>query len=265
MIRTYDRDQLREQFRSATPFPFVCIEHFLEPKFAAEVTNAYPVFGSAKAQGHMFKAVNEKNKVQITEEAKFPNAVKKLNALISSPEFMADLEYVTGIEGLVYDASLQGGGMHLTGPRGRLDVHVDFNYEENQKLYRRLNILIYLNEGWRDEWGGAVELWDPGVKKCHHALLPLMNRCVIFETSDISYHGVQPVTCPDNVARISFAAYYYTKTPPAGFKGEHHSTIFRARPTERLRGWVLMPLEKVSTFVLPRARRVLARMRGSQR
>ena len=241
MLNPYDKEKLRTEFQTAQPFPFVCIDNFLTPEFVAEVATSYPSFGSAKGQGHLFDAVNEKNKIQITDHAKFLDPVKKLNELISSEQFLKDLEYITGIDSLLADEALRGGGMHLTGARGRLDVHVDFNFEENQKIYRRLNILIYLNEGWLDEWGGAVELWDQNVKTRHHAFKPILNRCVIFETSNISYHGVEQVTCPPDVVRRSFAAYYYTKEPPAEFAGEHHSTIFKARPDEKLRGYLWMP------------------------
>ena len=147
------------------------------------------------------------------------------------------------------DEKLGGGGMHLTGSGGRLDVHVDFNRIEERQLFRRLNILIYLNTEWKDEWGGQIELWDSSVKVCHLSSLPVLNRCLIFQTSDISYHGVRPITAPPEVARKSFAAYYYTREAPTGWNGQSHSTIFKARPDEKFRGLVTMPAEKLKRKV----------------
>src|SRR6202042_3254254 len=115
-------------------------------------------------------------------------------------------------------------------PRGRLDVHVDFNYIADRRLHRRLNILIYLNKDWRPEWGGEIELWDPEVKVRHASLSPAFNRCVVFATSDVSYHGVTAVRCPEGRVRKSFAAYYYTREAPPHWTGEGHSTLFKARP-----------------------------------
>ncbi len=135
--------------------------------------------------------------------------------------------------------------MHMTGPQGRLDVHVDFNVVEDKGWHRRLNILVYLNPEWQEAWGGNVELWDADVRHCHHSLAPVFNRCVLFETSEISFHGVSAVRCPPGVARQSFAAYYYTAEAPAGWDGRAHSTIFRARPDERGRGYLLLPAERV--------------------
>ena len=86
--------------------------------------------------------------------------------------------------------------MHLTGPGGRLDVHVDFNVLEKRNLFRRLNILVYLNPTWHDEWGGQIELWDKDVKVCHLRSQPIINKCLIFETSNVSYHGVAPLKTP---------------------------------------------------------------------
>jgi hypothetical protein len=245
MIKNLDLDALRDRFQKATPFPHVVIDDFLDPAFAREVSSCYPTFEQALLQGFSFNFVNEQRKVQISESAKFADPVRRLNDAISSPKFLTDLEYVTGIPRLMADEKLNGGGMHVTGSGGRLDVHVDFNRIKESQLFRRLNILIYLNTEWKDDWGGQIELWDSKVKVCHLSSLPVLNRCLIFQTNDISYHGVRPITAPADVARKSFAAYYYTREAPAGWNGESHSTIFKARPDEKLRGFVTMPAERL--------------------
>ena len=261
VIRTLDVPELRRQFDSAEPFRHLCIDEFLEPGFAREVSAAYPSFEDALARGFSFDFVNERKKVQVTDASKFPEPVARLHEAIASPEFRDQLSEVTGIPDLLADAELVGGGMHVTGPHGRLDVHVDFNYVPYRKLHRRLNILVYLNPEWHHDWGGEVELWDREVRRCHHALRPVLNRCVIFETSDKSFHGVSAVRCPEGVERKSFAAYYYTREAPAGWDGTQHSTIFRARPDERLRGYVLMPAEKLQRAVRQQVGRVTGKLR----
>ncbi len=221
------------------------IDNFLVPGAAEEIAHSYPTFEQASAQGFVFNFVNEQRKVQITDSKKFPDPVRRLNDAISAPAFLADLEYITGIPRILADEQLAGGGMHVTGSGGRLDVHVDFNLIEDRRLFRRLNILLYLNPVWNEAWGGHIELWDKTVRNCQYRCVPALNRCLVFETSDISYHGVARVTAPADVARQSFAAYYYTREAPAGWTGTVHSTIFRARPDEKLRGLVQMPVEKL--------------------
>jgi hypothetical protein len=245
MINRLDLESLRQKFRSAQPFPHVTIDNFLVPGVAEEVAAAYPSFEKATEMGFGVHIVNEQRKIQVTDTAKFPDPVRRLSDALASPKFMADVEYITGIPALLADELLEGGGMHLTGPGGRLDVHVDFNVLEKRKLFRRLNILIYLNPTWRDEWGGQIELWDKDVKVCHLRSQPIINKCLIFETSDVSYHGVVPLKTPADVIRRSFAAYYYTKEPPANWDGQAHSTVFRARPDETMRRLVHMPLEQM--------------------
>jgi hypothetical protein len=244
MINVLELDALRDRFRGAVPFPYIVIENFLQPTAAEELAGCYPSFDQALRDGFAFKAVNEQRKVQISEVEKFPEPVRRLNEAISSPKFLADIEYITGIPRLLVDQDLAGGGMHLTGSGGRLDVHVDFNRIEERQLFRRLNILLYLQPVWKAEWGGQIELWDKNVKVRHESCLPALNRCLIFETSDISYHGVRPVTAPSDVVRQSFAAYYYTREAPQR-NVTSHSTIFRARPDEKFRGLVKMPAERL--------------------
>jgi len=244
VIRPLDVERLKREFRGAQPFPHLKIDGFLDDDFAAEVAAAYPDFDQAGSLGFEFAAVNEIGKIQITETAKFPGPVARLSEALASDAFRADLAEITGIEQLEWDEALAGGGMHLTRARGRLDVHVDFNFNERLKLHRRLNLLLYLNPVWETRWGGGVELWDTAVSTRHAVFGPKLNRAVLFETSDHSFHGVEEVRCPAHLTRNSFAVYYYSPEPPPGYAGRDHSTIFKARPDERLKKYVLMPAER---------------------
>jgi hypothetical protein len=262
IINPIDREALKIRVAKSTPVPNFMIDNFLDEDFANRVLAAYPTFEDALKQGKSFSAVNERGKVQVTDSALFAEPVAELNRTLASPEFLELLSDVFQIPNLLPDESLIGGGIHQTGPRGHLDVHVDFNYIEERQLHRRLNILIYFNKDWREEWGGNIELWDKDVKVCEHSYSPIFNRCVIFNTNDISYHGVSAVKCPEGRTRKSFAAYYYTKEAPAHWTGQAHSTIFKARPTELLKGNVLMPLEQAKqkfNSVLKRIKRGLKR------
>jgi hypothetical protein len=246
-INPLDVSELRNRFQTAKPFPSICIDNFLTEEFAHRVNNSFPSLAESRKMGRSFKAVNEVGKVQVTDAQVFPPALVELHQVLAGAEFLSIMQEMSGYDELLADEELVGGGIHQTGARGRLDVHVDFNYIEERQLYRRLNIIVFFNPGWQDAWGGKLELWDEKVRTCHHTFLPIFNRCVIFETSEISYHGVTAVTCPDHTARRSFAAYYYTRqaTP------DHapHSTVFRARPDERIKKYVLMPWNKVRVAV----------------
>jgi Rps23 Pro-64 3,4-dihydroxylase Tpa1-like proline 4-hydroxylase len=243
MLQPLNREKLRAEFASAKPFPYVKIDNFIDTGKAKAVVDAYPAFETALEQGRTFKTVNERKKVQISDCRKFAAPVAELNDFLASPAFLADLAYITGIPNVLADEQLAGGDIHITGPGGRLDVHVDFNYIEDRKLHRRLNLLLYLNQSWQNTWGGQLQLWDKEVKHCEATFEPIFNRCIIFETSEISFHGVVPVSPNAPSPRKSFATYYYTRETPAHWTGVSHSTIFKARPQEKLKGLVLMPAE----------------------
>jgi hypothetical protein len=262
MIKPIDRDALRQQVRAAEPFPFFHIDGFLEDECAERIHAAFPSFEEVSKIGRAFNAVNERGKVQVTDASVFPEPIAELNRALASPDFLGLLSYVFDIPRLLADDQLVGGGIHETGPRGHLDVHVDFNYIEERQLHRRLNILVYFNKGWQPEWGGNIELWDREVRECRHSFSPIFNRCVVFQTSEISFHGVSAVRCPEGVSRKSFAAYYYTREAPATWTGESHTTIFKARPDELLKGNVLMPVEKAGRWMTDTLRSIKKTIKG---
>jgi 2-oxoglutarate-Fe(II)-dependent oxygenase superfamily protein len=243
-VNPIDAAALRARAAAATPFPFVVLDDFLEPEFARAVAEAFPVFEEAERIGRSFATVNEQQKVQITDAALFPAPISNLHELLASPSWLETIGELMNVPDLLADPQLVGGGMHETGPHGRLDVHVDFDYVAERQLHRRLNILVYFNPDWDSAWGGDLELWDRDVRQCVHRFAPLFNRCVIFATSDRSFHGVTALRCPAGVVRKSFAAYYYTRQAPPAWDGKPHPTRFRARPDERLKGAVLMPGER---------------------
>jgi Rps23 Pro-64 3,4-dihydroxylase Tpa1-like proline 4-hydroxylase len=243
LINPFDHDALKQKIKNAEPFPHFYIDNFLEVTFADEIYNAFPSFGDAQKIGREFSTVNEQKKIQITDASKFPSAIAKLNQLLASPEFLEIISDLMGIPNLIADPDLIGGGIHETNTGGRLDVHVDFNFLDNRKWHRRLNILIYFNKDWKEEYGGFFEIWDKNVRECHGSFAPIFNRVFVFETSEISFHGVTPLTCPPEIMRKSFAAYYYTKEAPDGWSGQNHDTIFKARPNEWMRKHILMPKE----------------------
>jgi hypothetical protein len=259
MLRPLDTKELHERFVSAKPFPFVCIDDFLDPDLARRIAASYPDFEAAKALGHVFNAANERRKLQITDELSFPDPVKALATVLGSEDFRKTLSEISGIDDLLWDPAYVGAGMHMTAASGRLDVHIDFNRLENG-WHRRLNLLFFLNEDWQDDWGGRLELWNADVSECVHSFQPLFNRMVLFETSQISYHGVTPIKCPPDVVRRSFALYYYSEGVPAGVHADHtHSTVFKARPDEFLRGRVLVPLLTAGQMVKNKYRNALVR------
>ena len=159
-----------------------------------------------------------------------PEIHEVLNYL-NSDEFIGFLRHITGIEDLIGDNSFAGGGVHIIPPGGKLGVHCDFSIHDDQKFngyWRRVNVLLYMNHDWKDEWEGHLELWDKPRKRggeCVSKIRPDFNKMIIFGTSENSWHGhPTPLACPEDKKRISLATYYYSKQPSSDTS--NHSTLF---------------------------------------
>lgn len=222
-----------ERYKSAKPFPHVIIDNFLPEDVLNKILNEFPQAHSIDWQ--KFDAASEK-KLASKSELQMGEATRFLLYQLNSSTFVNFLETLTGIQGIVPDPHFVGGGLHQIQRGGFLKMHVDFNKHERLNLDRRLNLLIYLNKNWKEEYGGHLELWDQDMTQCGQKILPIFNRCVVFSTTDFSFHGhPEPLTCPEGETRKSLALYYYSNGRPASeVRGTPHSTIFRARPGETL-------------------------------
>ena len=218
------------EYQHADPFPHIVIDDFVDPAVlehvAEEVRSAVGEHWIVMDDEHQRKFANP----NMRHMGPYTRA---LINFMNGQEMLGFLEELTGIEGLVADWQLAGGGMHALGQGGFLNVHADFNYHNHLKLDRRINLLLYLNKGWEAEWGGQLELWDQKMSKCQRSVVPEFNRCVIFNTTDTSFHGnPNPVKAPDGRPRLSLAFYYYSNGRPSEELSAKHFTLFR-RPREQ--------------------------------
>ena len=179
----------------------------------------------------LFRSNEREIKLASAAESRFGPATRLLLYHLNSITFLDFLSEVTAIPDLLSDPCFDGGGLHQIVRGGKLGVHADFNKHPRYGLDRRLNLLIYLNQDWREEYGGALELWDRGMTRCEARILPIFNRVVVFGTTDFTYHGhPDPLACPIGMTRKSLALYYFSVGRPADEVSATHSTLFRARP-----------------------------------
>jgi hypothetical protein len=219
-------------YRSAAPFPHAIIDGLLPDAVARRLEAEFPRpdFDGYRQPDNAYQ-VNKLGRLQDTQFRGVPafsrNFLNELNGMV----FLDFLEKLTGIKGLVPDPHFSGGAMHQILPGGRLAVHADFNRDVRRSLERRINVLFYLNPVWEEPYGGYLELWEPDMSRCRVKVAPLLNRCVVFNTTSTSFHGhPDPLCCPEGMTRKSIATYYYTsiQTTKAA-----HGTLWQERPVER--------------------------------
>ncbi len=214
-----------EAYRAQKPYPHGCFDNFIDPAILEKVREELRVLPEAET---FFNRPQEKLKSSYQPE-RLAFYTRSLFHALNSRSFLAFLEELTGIDGLIPDPYFAGGGIHVVSNGGHLDIHADFNHHGKLNLERRINVLIYLNKDWREEWGGSFEIWNEGMTEKVAGFVPLFNRMVCFNTGSTTWHGnPQPVAHPDGEPRMSIALYYYTATWDATRKS--HSTLFKPRP-----------------------------------
>jgi len=244
--------EYRNAYTNADPFPSIYFDNFFIPERLKEVLEEFPDL--TKGADLKYKDVNQVKLASKGEYRFGPNTKQFMHYLNSQP-FLEFLSILTGIENLIPDPYFEGGGCHQIQPGGMLKIHADFNKHPTNKLDRRLNVLVYLNENWEESYGGHFELWDREMKGCKTKILPLFNRMAMFSTTSTSYHGhPNPLTCPPDRTRKSLALYYYTNgRPEEELLGDNtdHSTIFKYRNEDKKASFKNSLKETIKLFTPP--------------
>ena len=199
-------NEISKIYQNNKPFNYVVIDNFLKEEYCKDISDGIP------------SDLNKYHKYYNPLEVKYAydninsleGITKDLFYILSSKQIIDVFKNITGIENLEYDKYLHGAGVHLHPKNGRLNIHLDYEKHpilENKE--RRMNIILYLSEEWKDEWNGSTELWDKDITKCFFKSNVKFNRAILFQTNDLSFHGVpEKISCPDNILRKSFAYYY---------------------------------------------------------
>jgi len=242
---------LTNRYKQDNPVPHISLTNFLPADVAREAADEFPV---ADADAWIHWQHHNENKHGLVKRELFPPRLGTVTDELNSPRFLAWLSELTGIPDLISDPSLEGGGLHQSRRGGFLNIHTDFSHHHYHKNWRRrLNLILYLNAGWRPDWGGAIELWDRRMRRCVAKFSPLLNQVLIFNTDEKSFHGFpEPLSCPEGVSRNSLALYYYTIDRNPGPRTR--STNYRARPGDGVRKSALIWLDKQAVHLYSRAK-----------
>lgn len=196
--------KFRETFAQAHPYPHVVIDEFLPRHAALEIYRNYPIVG--RDITHHDNA-NTSRKLQ-PDVGKFSPKLRGFSTALASREFLLFLETLTGLDCLIPDPYLFGGGAMISETGDFLNVHQDFNWHYQLQVHRRINALIYLTPDWRQEYGGNLELFDNERKV--KEIEPAFNRLVVFATPGANHGQPIPVQAPLGIHRRVFSAFYYT-------------------------------------------------------
>ncbi len=225
-----DPENLHSAYQAASPFPHIIIDDLFPDEILGKVRDVFP-----RPEGIEWRRFDspEEKKLGFWHTCEIDPYLYDFLQAMNAPPMLKFLESLTGIDGLIPDPYFGGAGLHQILPGGFLKVHADFNVHPKLNLDRRLNMLIYLNRDWQDDWGGHLELWDKDITVCHEKIAPLFNRTVVFSTTDTSFHGhPHPLRCPEGESRKSLSFYYYTNGRPEAEQSAAHSTLFRETPGE---------------------------------
>lgn len=256
-----------EAYATADPFPNISFDNFVNEELLKKVIAEFPSLGKDKDDIHYSNPNEEKHASKGTD--KLGPYTKALINEMNSLQFIEFLQTLTGIkEPLIPDPYLHGGGFHQIKPGGFLKLHVDFHKHNQMLLDRRINVLLYLNDDWKEEYGGHFELWKRDMSERVVRILPTYNKLAMFSTTDYSWHGhPDPLNCPPDRSRKSLAMYYYSNGRPddeiSSEKRTRITTTFAARKGQdsgKMSGYNTM-VNMVNDFLPPVLVRVIKRFR----
>ena len=238
MTRYINWIEVSQKFNSALPFNHVVIDDFFLPHVAEQLASEFPDYDDPTL-GFYNNAIE--NKKVFNKWDKFPKMTYQAFTMLGRFNFLFNMRGLIGNPNtteLWLDHGLNGGGWHMHGKGGNLNVHLDYNIHPKLGEQRKLNIIIYMTPDWKTEWGGGLELWSHDEttgrpKNLVKTVENKFNRAVIFDTTQNSWHGLpKHLNCPDGILRKSLAAYY-VQPAPAG-SSSRGKALFA--PTEEQKG-----------------------------
>jgi len=191
---------VRSRFLAAVPFKHAIIDGFFDDGVARELLEEFPPFEATT-----------------NDLRRLGPAYRRVNDYFASRAFLDWMGEITGIPDLLYDPENLDGGTHEQIDGQDLLTHVDVNYHPKTGFRRRLNLIVYFNEGWQARWGGSIALHSDPQNPAQdrvRAYVSGFNRAILFETNEHSWHGFDRIALPPDQrhrSRKSLSIYLYSR------------------------------------------------------
>ncbi|MBO6213233.1 2OG-Fe(II) oxygenase [Algoriella sp.] len=196
-------DELRLKYLTANPYPHLVIDDFCDKEALNRAYDSIPELEN-KSRDYAFA----NNKFEKSNYKVLGTELEELYNDLSSERFNKILSYIVNKD-IFVDPKNHGGGLHQGKKNSFLDMHLDFNYHPiNKNWYRELNLLLYLNKGWKEEYKGHLKLVDLRTEEAEEVAVPF-NRLIIQQCGPYTLHGYEMTNFPEGNYRTSIATYAY--------------------------------------------------------
>ncbi|GAA3588349.1 2OG-Fe(II) oxygenase [Flavivirga amylovorans] len=212
-----NKEQLRLNYLTANPFPYLIIDNFCDEDKLTQLYDAIPDLEN-KSKDYMFA----NNKFEKSNYKVLGNVFDELYEDLKSERMNSFLSFISS-EKVFVDPENHGGGIHQGKKNSFLDMHLDFNYHPLYKnWFRNMNLLLYINKDWKEEYKGHLDIEDLRTGDKEKLGVPF-NRLIIQQTRGYTLHGYAMTNFPEGQYRTSIATYAYT---------EHVNLIEKPRTTD---------------------------------
>ena len=129
------------------PWSHAYSKSFVEDEFAKKMNKEFPKWDSPiwDKWGKVFDTEYGYKKM-LADKSVMPPSIFSFIEQLESQEFIDTISEATGIDDLLIDDELYGGGLFIHPTGSHLTTHIDFNFNNDIKLYRAVNLLYYMSD-----------------------------------------------------------------------------------------------------------------------
>lgn len=205
-------DEIHNKFIKAKPFPHVAIDNFFKNEFYKNLPDILDNFYSKKKDiGKEYSSDVEKKWGSTGLD--LPKELFQIQKLIQSEDFLFLLQEITGLKNLKLTENINGKGFsffHASEKGSYLGPHLDHTRDLNNGPYHVANIIMYVSQKWKLDWGGSTQLYNHENLKEVKDIYFKPNRALIFLHSPYSIHGTSKISDAAECNRYSFYYDFYS-------------------------------------------------------
>ena len=214
-----EASSLAEAFRAHGQIPSCVLHDVLPPDLTTRICTAFPA-----SDRMILKRSLKENKHIAAQMDRYDPLLEEVVFAFQDPRILALVARMTGLSGLEPDSNLYAGGISAMQKGAYLRPHLDNSHDRDRQRYRVLNLLFYVTPGWREEYGGNLQLWDDGPTGAPRTIPSAFNSLVIMLTNRKSWHSVSEVV--GDGRRCCVSNYYFSRQSPDA-EDYFHATSFR--------------------------------------